>query len=357
APLIRAQKEENIRFTPHLSVNDHTQSNLKHTCSHTLQQFKVPMTWFFFCSLTQCSILQVGANFLERVVWKFDGRARCWLGLSPKKDIELVLFMLKNVGFALRKDDALALKELGSSAKAALQTMLALKNNDMRKVPVHDPEPVERLQKLQRTLRSGASDVKLRVSLENLLAAEQVGRWWIVGLLWSRAPMIGDQDIRRNIFCVIMTSEDYLDSKSRPESNRESVERTENSRAVLQGGMGKNFSLSMCKTDRDIPQATYSCNRSKSHETSLARVLWLSCKTAPLRVDHVKSLVSISAIVLCLVRISGIPKLGMLWEGLKLFISHFLLKNAQPQGPAEQTGLLSEQAEVAPEAKETKLKL
>jgi nucleolar MIF4G domain-containing protein 1 len=47
----------------------------------------------------------------------------------------------------------------------------------------------------------------------------------------------------------------------------------------------------------------------------------------------------------------------MLWEGLKLFISHFLLKNAQPQGPAEQTGLLSEQAEVAPEAKETKLKL
>uniref|UniRef100_A0A8K9X1A5 DMAP1-binding domain-containing protein n=1 Tax=Oncorhynchus mykiss TaxID=8022 RepID=A0A8K9X1A5_ONCMY len=50
-------------------------------------------------------------------------------------------------------------------------------------------------------------------------------------------------------------------SKSRPESNRESVERTENS--VLQGGMGKNVSLSMCKTDRDIPQATYSCNRSK----------------------------------------------------------------------------------------------
>ncbi|XP_020364201.1 nucleolar MIF4G domain-containing protein 1 [Oncorhynchus kisutch] len=61
----------------------------------------------------------------------------------------------------------------------------------------------------------------------------------------------------------------------------------------------------------------------------------------------------------CLLRswISGIPKLGMLWEGLKLFISHFLLKIAQPQGPAEQTGLLSEQAEVTPEAKETKLKL
>lgn len=67
-----------------------------------------------------------------------------------------------------------------------------------------------------------------------------------------------------------------------------------------------------------------------------------------------------SVIVLCLVRILGIPKLGMLWEGLKLFISHFLLKNAQSQGTAEQTGLLSERAEVATkamEAKETKLKL
>ncbi len=32
--------------------------------------------------------------------------------------------------------------------------------------------------------------MKLRVSLENLLAAEQVGRWWIVGSSWSGAPMI-----------------------------------------------------------------------------------------------------------------------------------------------------------------------
>lgn len=33
-----------------------------------------------------------------------------------------------------------------------LETMLALKNNDMRKIPGYDPEPVERLKKLQRTL-------------------------------------------------------------------------------------------------------------------------------------------------------------------------------------------------------------
>lgn len=37
------------------------------------------------------------------------------------------------------------------------------------------------------------SDMKLRVSLDNLLAAEQVGRWWIVGSSWSGAPMISEQ--------------------------------------------------------------------------------------------------------------------------------------------------------------------
>lgn len=34
--------------------------------------------------------------------------------------------------------------------------------------------------------------MNLRVSLDNLLAAEQVGRWWIVGSSWSRAPVINE---------------------------------------------------------------------------------------------------------------------------------------------------------------------
>lgn len=39
------------------------------------------------------------------------------LGSFVEKDIELILFVLKNVGFALRKDDPLALKELISEAQ------------------------------------------------------------------------------------------------------------------------------------------------------------------------------------------------------------------------------------------------
>lgn len=55
------------------------------------------------------------------------------------------------------------------------------------------------------------------------------------------------------------------------------------------------------------------------------------------------------------IRISGIPKLGMLREGLKLFIKHFLLRSVQAEGT-----LLTTRAEVAinaMEAHEAKLKL
>lgn len=40
------------------------------------------------------------------------------VGTFMEKDIELILLMLKNVGFALRKDDALSLKELITEAQA-----------------------------------------------------------------------------------------------------------------------------------------------------------------------------------------------------------------------------------------------
>lgn len=41
---------------------------------------------------------------------------------------------------------------LCSQVRFMLDTMLALKNNDMRKIPGYNPEPVERLRKLQRSL-------------------------------------------------------------------------------------------------------------------------------------------------------------------------------------------------------------
>ncbi|XP_029955828.1 nucleolar MIF4G domain-containing protein 1 [Salarias fasciatus] len=429
--------------------------------------------------------LEVGAHFLETVVRQFDelyknqdgdGKecdnlvaiiahlynfqvVHCALifdilkllvGTFSEKDIELVLFLLRNVGFALRKDNPLALKDLISDAQRKandagskfqdqtrvrfmLETMLALKNNDMRKIPGYNPEPVEKLRKLQRTLiqrSDGGRDMKLRVSLENLLAAEQVGRWWIVGSSWSGAPMISKQgdthpkqstaegqfsakvlelarkqrmntDVRRNIFCVLMTSEDYLDAFEKllrmglkDKQEREIVHvlmdccLQEKSFNAFYAVLGEKF----CSHDRRF-QMTFQFsiwdkfrelpNLSSSTFNNLVQLVtcFLQKKCLSLAILKViefgeldKPTVRFLRQVLTKLlketepeelagifgRISGIPKLGMLREGLKLFISHFLLKSGQSQGPAEQAAALSERAQVATkamEAKEAGLKL
>ncbi|XP_034024146.1 nucleolar MIF4G domain-containing protein 1 [Thalassophryne amazonica] len=427
--------------------------------------------------------LEVGAQFLETVVRRFvevynnpgEGKEcdnliaivahlynfqvvhsclifdilKLFVGVFTEKDIELVLFVLRNIGFTLRKDDALALKELITEAqrKASelgskfqdqtrvrfmLETMLALKNNDMRKIPGYDPEPVERLRKLHRTLihrSAGGTDVKLRVSLQNLLAAEDVGRWWIVGSSWSGAPMINDQgntsskqidgqgqfsakvlelarkqrmntDVRRNIFCVLMTSEDYLDAFEKllrmglkDKQEREIVhvlmdcclqEKTFNPFYAV---LGEKF----CSHDRRFQMTLQFSLWDKFRELSnlpsrtfinlvqlVTRFLQKKCLSLSIlkviefgeldkhKVRFLRQVLSKllketepEDLASIFGRISGIPKLGMLREGLKLFISHFLMKNSQTQGP-EQAALLSERAQIATkamEAKEAKLKL
>ncbi|XP_035616370.1 nucleolar MIF4G domain-containing protein 1 [Oncorhynchus keta] len=483
---ISGQLEELYMSSSRKDMNDTLTEILLAACvTPALMPDRLLMEHVLLVSILHHTVgLEVGANFLETVVRMFaelykspgEGKEcdnlvamvahlynfqvvhallifdilKMLLGAFAEKDIELVLFVLKNVGFALRKDDALALKELISEAQSKasgvgtkfqdenrvrfmLETMLALKNNDMRKIPGYDPEPVERLRKLQRTLihqSSGGSDVKLRVSLENLLAAEQVGRWWIVGSSWSGHPMMGDQgnktskqttaegkfsakvldlarkqrmntDIRRNIFCVIMTSEDYLDAFEKlirlglkDQQEREIVHvlmdccLQEKSFNAFYAVLGEKF----CEHDRrfqmtfqfslwdkfkdlsSLSTSTFSnlvqlvtrFLRRKCLSLSILKVIEFGELDKPkvkflrqvltklLKDTEMEDLTNIFG------RISGIPKLGMLREGLKLFISHFLLKNAQSQGPAEQADLLLERAEVATkamEAKETKLKL
>ncbi|KAL6491190.1 hypothetical protein MHYP_G00015350 [Metynnis hypsauchen] len=429
--------------------------------------------------------LEVGAHFLETVVRRFDdsylqssdgGKESENLALMvahlynfhvvhalllfdllkrlvssfTARDVELVLLLLKNVGFSLRKDDPLALKDLITEAqrKAStkgqplsdqtrvrfmLETMMALKNNDMRKIPGYDPEPVERLRKLQRTLvhhRASGTDLKLRVSLENLLEAERVGRWWIVGSSWSGAPMIGDQgnqptpkpakgeqfsakvlelarkqrmntDIRRNIFCVIMTSEDYLDAFEKllrlglkGQQERDIVHVLLD--CCLQeksfNGFYAVLAEKFCAHDRRFQMTFQFCLWDKFKElaslssssfsnlvqmvthllrkNSLSLSILKAIEFGELDKPKVKFLKQILSkllqqtepedLVQIFGRISGIPKLEMLREGLKLFIRHFLLRSAQTQGPAEQTTLLTKRAEMATkamEARDAKLKL
>ncbi|XP_038247728.1 nucleolar MIF4G domain-containing protein 1 [Dermochelys coriacea] len=427
--------------------------------------------------------IEVGAHFLEAVVRKFDefyksdteGKEcdnlfalighlynfhvvhsllifdilKMLVSTFTEKDIELILLLLKNVGFSLRKDDALALKDLISESqnkanavgkkfqdqsriRFMLETMLALKNNDMRKIPGYDPEPVEKLRKLQRTLvhNSGSGrETQLRVSLESLLNADQVGRWWIVGSSWSGAPMIDstssktqhklpvgkmnskilelarkqrmNTDIRRNIFCVLMSSEDFLDAFEKllklglkDQQEREIVhvlvdcclqEKTYNPfYAYLANKFCEydrrfqmTFQFSIWDKIRDLGNlstTTFSnlvsllahLLKTKSLSLSVFKVVEFSELDKP-KVHFLRQVLHILLIKTDLEELTSIfgrltdnPKLGMLREGLKLFLSHFFLKNVQAHKSAEEAILLKERVELVSrtlQARESRLKL
>ncbi|KAM5205489.1 nucleolar MIF4G domain-containing protein 1 isoform 3-T3 [Hipposideros larvatus] len=373
--------------------------------------------------------IEVGAHFLEAVVRKFDGVYKngsegkeCdnlftiiahlynfhvvqsllifdvlkkLIGTFTEKDIELILLMLKTVGFSLRKDDALSLKELISEAQAKasgahsqfqdqtrvrfmLETMLALKNNDMRKIPGYDPEPVEKLRKLQRALVRGAGsgpETQLRVSWEGILNAQHTGRWWIVGSAWSGAPMIDSSqqkvppkqlagtvsakvlelarkqrmntDVRRNIFCTIMTSEDFLDAFEKllklglkDQQEREIVHVLVD--CCLQEKTYNPFyaflAAKFCDYERRFQVVEFS-ELDKPRVHFLRKVLYML-----LMETEVEDLGLIFA------RVSDNPKLGVLREGLALFIRHFLLKSEQAAGSAEDASMLRARADLTTKA-------
>ncbi|XP_060638563.2 nucleolar MIF4G domain-containing protein 1 [Anolis sagrei] len=426
--------------------------------------------------------IEVGAHFLETVVRKFDevyksgteGKEcenlltliahlynfhvvhsllifdilKKLVSTFSEKDIELMLLLLKNVGFSLRKDDALALKELITEAQKKanavgkqfqdqsrvrfmLEIMLALKNNDMRKIPGYDPEPVERLRKLQRTLihSSSGKEAQLRVSLESLLSADQVGRWWIVGSSWSGAPMIDspsdkvqqvlpvgkvsskildlarkqrmNTDIRRNIFCILMTSEDFLDAfekllklRLKDQQEREIVhvlidcclqEKTYNPfYAYLSAKFCEyerrfqmTFQFSIWDKIRDLENLspTTSSNlvnllahllKTKSLSLTVFKVIEFSELDKP-KVHFLRQVLSVLLLKTdpedlnhIFGKLADNPKLGMLQEGLKLFLTHFLLKSVQSHRSAEEATLLRERIELVSKtlkAKESRVKL
>uniref|UniRef100_A0A182P0R2 MI domain-containing protein n=1 Tax=Anopheles epiroticus TaxID=199890 RepID=A0A182P0R2_9DIPT len=180
-----------------------------------------------------------------------------------EKAVECILLVLRTVGFILRKDDPLALKELivAIQKKAAnapdelrndprvkymLETLLAVKNNNMNKIPQYDPTLVEHFRKLLKgMITSGKYVSTLNIGIQDIINIPERGKWWLVGSAWlgakenaSSAGANGksastvasgetqyseqllelarqqrmNTDDRRNAFCVIMSAEDYLDA-------------------------------------------------------------------------------------------------------------------------------------------------
>ncbi|XP_029206325.1 nucleolar MIF4G domain-containing protein 1-like isoform X2 [Acropora millepora] len=170
-----------------------------------------------------------------------------------EQDIELLLFLLKSTGAEIRKDDPGSLKDiiLQIQAKAVaapnlsnnlrvrfmLEIISNLRNNNLKKIPGYDPSRIEHLRKVLRSVvrnSNQAADIQIQVSLKDLLKPETKGRWWMTGssldriesefeatsfaarentkLLELARKQRMNTDVRKNIFLVIMTSEDYVDA-------------------------------------------------------------------------------------------------------------------------------------------------
>lgn len=244
---------------------------------------------------------EIGAHFLQTFVEQFDGFVKqldtleiedkrlnnlililCYMyifkiyeqrllleliarlaGSLCEKSVECLLLIFQNVGFRLRKDDPLAFKNMMQNVQSQIATsplelkenprlrfmvdiLNAVKNNNMTKLPQYDPELAENLRKqLKGMMRNEKYVVTLNITLEDLLRADKVGKWWIVGSAWTgnlaemgtaqaeqekqRQQQPGSQRFsekllelakkqhmntaeRRNIFCIIMSAADYVDA-------------------------------------------------------------------------------------------------------------------------------------------------
>ncbi|KAM4859087.1 LOW QUALITY PROTEIN: nucleolar MIF4G domain-containing protein 1 [Thomomys bottae] len=346
---------------------------------------------------------------------------------------ELILLILKNVGSMPRKDDLLSLKELITEAQAKaslagsrfqdtrirfiLKIMLALKNNDMRKILGYDPKPVERLRKLQRTQVCGAgsaSETQLGIS-DGVLNAEQMGR--DPGGLWGGAPVIDNShctpaeavsskmlgparkqrmnpNVRRNTFCTIMTSEDFLDAfeKLLKLGLKEQQEREvahvltdcclqdktyypfyailasklcsyeQRLQMTFQFGIWDKF-----QNLKNLPATNFSnlvhlvahLLKTKSLPLSILKGVEFSELAKP-RLHFLRKVLTIvlmeTEVELSLIfaTMSDNPKLGGLWEGLKLFTGHFLLKHVRAHQRAEEDSELQERAGLATKSLQSK---
>ncbi|EMS52341.1 Nucleolar MIF4G domain-containing protein 1 [Triticum urartu] len=153
-------------------------------------------------------------------------------------DVSTVLTILQCCGMKLRGDDPGAMKDfvlsIQNSMEFMLETICDIKNNKKRSK--EDPSQHTRVKKWLQKLKS--EDILLRgLKWSKLLDPEKKGQWWLSGDVSSTAGNVEDvaaviskevveaqklvqlaaaqrmnTDIRRAIFCIIMSAEDYIDA-------------------------------------------------------------------------------------------------------------------------------------------------
>ncbi|PRP87190.1 nucleolar MIF4G domain-containing protein 1 [Planoprotostelium fungivorum] len=177
------------------------------------------------------------------------------IGRFTEIDLEILLVVIKACGVQLRRDDAGSLKEIvllvqsGSRdheisgnvrVKFLIESIADLKNNRTREV-VEEHSALQRCIKVAHSMikkRDSPPENPLRLTVDDIFNIEEKGRWWLVGSTWGGREKGGktetstessaqteqnkllqlaraqrmNTDIRRSIFCLIMSSEDYFDA-------------------------------------------------------------------------------------------------------------------------------------------------
>ncbi|KAH7884460.1 hypothetical protein F5I97DRAFT_2037366 [Phlebopus sp. FC_14] len=235
--------------------------------------------------------------------------------------VELLLKILRSSGQQLRQDDPSALKDIVGLAQACIakqgadlssrtrfmmETLTNLKNNKIKKGATQHQggDAVERMKKFLSGLgkkRHVHAHEPLRVSLADLHSAETKGKWWLVGAAWGGDPLVDQQleaskgsrpdnagdtsdevllklakkqgmntDIRRSIFVVLMSSDDFLDACERlAQLHLSEVQQREIIRVVLHcSGNEKSYN------PYHTLVAQHLCQTSHSYKITLQFCLW-----------------------------------------------------------------------------------
>ncbi|QRV73825.1 eukaryotic translation initiation factor 4G [Ceratobasidium sp. AG-Ba] len=244
-------------------------------------------------------------------------------------DVELLLKVVKNSGHQMRQDDPLALKDiiqlvqdkmrgknsnvLSSRFRFLVETLVNLKNNKLKDAKRAGgtgqnvaSAAIERMKKYLGGIskkRHVMSHEPLRVTLEDLHSSDKRGKWWLVGAAWAGNPLVENQgakpqtkardmgaskaivvdqladlarqhgmntEVRRNIFVVLVSSDDYVDACERlTQLELQETQQREIVRVVLH----------CCGNERAYNPfytlvAQHLCQKSHSHRITLQYCLW-----------------------------------------------------------------------------------
>lgn len=187
-----------------------------------------------------------------------------------------------------------------------IETLTNLKNNKVKKLGEQNQggAAVDRMKKFLTGLgksRHVLSHEPLRVSLEDLHSANTKGKWWLVGAAWGGDPLVDRQaardeqaasqkaakkeendlvklarkqgmnsDIRRSIFVVLMSSEDYVDACERlSQLNLTEVQQREIVRVLLHCcGNEKSYNPYYALVAQEL------CRKSHSYKITVQFCLW-----------------------------------------------------------------------------------